>query len=97
MVPGEARAVLEIVDDSGTVKDSWESLYRIAPGPDGKLSLEVVRELRNGAEVKSKQGRRPFSAGDDPFDPAVQDSVDAQPRRESRIIDDSCAICSRSL
>jgi hypothetical protein len=83
-MPGEARFVLELVDEKGTPKDSWESWYRMSPGADGKPVLEVVRELRNGVEATPKQRRRPFSTGDDPFDPGVQESVEAHPRGESR-------------
>jgi hypothetical protein len=91
-LPGEARFVLELIDENGTPKDSWESWYRLSPGADGKPVLEVVRELRNGVEVTPKESRRPFSTGDDPFDPGAQESVQALPRGQSRLIDG--ALCS---
>ncbi len=86
-VPGEARFLLELVDENGTLKDSWESWYRMSPGADGKPVLEVVRELRNGVETTPKERKRPFSTGDDPFDPGVQEAVQARPRDETRLVD----------
>lgn len=91
-MPGEARFVLELVDENGTAKDSWESWYRLSAGADGKPVLEVVRELRNGVEATPKQRSRPFSSGDDPFDPGLQGSVEAHPRGENRLVDG--ALCS---
>lgn len=93
-LPGEARFLLELVDENGALKDSWESWYRLSPGVDGKPVLEVVRELRNGVEATPKERKRPFSTGDDPFDPGVQDAVQARPRGETRLIDG--APCSLS-
>ena len=92
---------IELLDDKGGIQETFESWYRFSPGADGAMAMEVVRSARNGedttakdrdaqnkrnADARRRGGSQPFGMGDDPFDPALQGSVEARPRGDTRVI-----------
>jgi hypothetical protein len=100
-IPGGAVFSIEVTDGGGKLTDSYVSRYRIAPDAQGKPLMHVESALRNGKDVTEteresqekrnldaagKPGASPLSMGDNPFDPAIQDSIDARPTGETRTI-----------
>lgn len=88
-VPGNASFRLELVDDKGAVQESWQMWYRLSPSPTGDVAMEVIRAMHNNDDTtrKEQQAQRkrkatPFTMGDNPFDPQVQDAVAVTPRGE---------------
>ena len=88
--PGEMRLAIEMADDAGKVLETWDNHYRLSVGENGTLRTEVVSAFHNGKDETEKERRaqekrerdaRPGGAppmsgfGDDPFAPAVQESV----------------------
>ena len=88
-VPGRAEFALATVDDKGAPQETWRVTYHLSRTPTGDVALDVVSAAHNSADttVKEQANQRkrkatPFSMGDNPFDPLVQDSVQAAPRGE---------------
>ncbi len=88
--PGEMRLAIEMADDAGKVLDTWDNRYRLSVDGDGTLRTEVVVAVHDGKDETEKErkaqakrerdarggGESPMSGfGDDPFAPAVQESV----------------------
>ena len=99
-LPGSASFLLEIVDDKGAPTETWRLWYRIAPAPAGGVAAEVTRATHNGAdstkkeqENQKKRKAMPFTMQDNPFDPAVQASVEPRARGETELMGDRrCAL-----
>ncbi len=84
-VPGRASFLIEVVDDAGHPKETWELSYRISRSASGGVVTDVVHAAHNGTDTtRSEQDAQrkrkpvPFSMGDNPFDPALQAAVDAR-------------------
>jgi len=88
--PGEMRLAIEMADSAGKVLETWDNRYRLSVDGDGTLRTEVVSAFHDGKDETEKErkaqakrerdtradGGPPMSGfGDDPFSPAVQDSV----------------------
>jgi hypothetical protein len=91
-VPGRAEIVLQTVDDKGAAQETWQMSYRLSRSSTGDIALEVVSASHNGADTTAREQENqrkrkatPFSMGDNPFDPLVQDSVQASPRGEKAV------------
>ena len=99
--PGEVRILIEMADDRGNVLETWDNRYLIAAGPDGTLSTEVVAAIHDGKDETRKereaQAKRESAAPrdgagdwtrfiDDPFDPAIQESVTVRRLADPRTI-----------
>lgn len=90
--PGEMRLAIEMADDAGKVLETWDNRYRLSVDENGTLRTEVVSAFHNGKDETEKereaQAKRERTAGpdgtaawsrylDDPFDPDVQEAVEA--------------------
>ena len=96
-VPGEAAFVLQLVDDTGSPQETWQMSYRLSASATGDIAMDVVRAAHNGTDTTQKEQENqkkrkstPFSMGDNPFDPLVQDSLEAQ-RLPDRALKDGVA------
>jgi hypothetical protein len=85
LVPGDAAFVLQLVDDKGAPQETWQIWYRLSASSAGDIVMDVVRAAHNGSdttqkekEIQKKRKAPPFSMGDSPFDPLVQDDVEAR-------------------
>ena len=91
--PGNASFLMELVDDKGTAQESWQVWYRVSVSATGDMALEVTRAMHNGVdttqkeqETQKKRKATPFSMGDNPFDPQVQESVAAVARGSTETV-----------
>jgi hypothetical protein len=95
------RIEIEVADDRGKALETWDNRYRLSPDADGAVRTEVVSAVHNGkdetAKERAAQAKRdsdaPSGGGssmagylDDPFDPALQDSVEILPLAGARKI-----------
>ena len=104
-IPGSASFLLETVDEKGASTESWQLWYRIAPSPTGGVAAEVTRATHNGADATKKEQENqkkrkamPFTMQDNPFDPAVQASVEPRARGETALVGERrCALYDFSM
>jgi hypothetical protein len=100
--PGITDLRIELLDDKGNLKESYETRYGISSDGQGKPVMHVERAVRNGKDVteteKAAQEKRnaaggrngrpaAFFMGDNPFDPDVQDAVEVTALEETRTVD----------
>jgi hypothetical protein len=99
-VPGAASFVLQLVDEKGVTKDSWQSWYTLAAGTGGAVTMDVVKATHNGddttareQENQRKSKREPPTHWDNPFDPKVQPTVSSKPTGKTELVDGrSCTL-----
>ena len=104
-LPGSASFLLETVDEKGAPTETWQIWYRIAPSRAGGVAAEVTRATHNGADTTKKEQENqkkrkamPFTMQDNPFDPAVQASVEPRARGETELVGDRrCALYDFTL
>lgn len=99
--PGTMTIRAQVFNDKGELTDTTETIMRTFAGPDGTVQTDVVKSVKNGKDrtekdrqamaeqgKKADSGRRSFSIGseDNPFNPDVQDAVEARPRAETRTV-----------
>jgi len=84
-VPGDAAFLIQLVDDKGMPQETWQTWYHLSASSTGDVVLDVVRAEHNGKdtthkeqETQKKRKNMPFTMGDNPFDPLVQDAVVAR-------------------
>jgi hypothetical protein len=106
-LPTRALFRLELPGDKGFALGTYLTWYRISRDPEGSIVMDTVRAMNNGVEVaprerdgqeklyaagQRKKGAPPFDLGNNPFDPAVQESVSASPDgRARRVAGRECA------
>lgn len=111
--PGVMRLAMEMMNDAGKVLETWDYRYRLFPGENGAVRVEVVSAIHDGKDETEKQraaqAKRDREAGsdgsgawsrylDDPFDPAAQDAVTITPLAGTRVISGvSCVAFDFSL
>jgi hypothetical protein len=101
-VAGTVAINADVFNDKGTPTDRSETVMRTFAGPDGKLETELIKSVKNGKDEtekdrkafadrsKNRNGKgRSVSIGtdDNPFNPDVQDAVEAKNLGEARTID----------
>jgi hypothetical protein len=84
-VPGDAAFLIQLVNDKGLPQETWQTWYRLSASSTGEVTMDVTRASHNDTDTTQKEQENqkkrkstPFSMGDNPFDPLMQDAVEAR-------------------